>query len=201
MKLRIAVSDPLPLFQRGVMVTLRDAGFDLEAPDDLLGWARHEPQRVVLLTVDSADDWGLLAELHKASPGLISIAILPDASTSTYVRAMLTGAAAAVPRDAPPDTLKQVFEAAIAGKSLLPVEVVRVLAFPRNAGEEQSEAPSAREIEWLRMLARGVTVAQLASHAGYSERAMFRMLRDLYRRMQVGSRTEALMQARDNGWL
>jgi DNA-binding CsgD family transcriptional regulator len=44
-------------------------------------------------------------------------------------------------------------------------------------------------------------VGQLADQAGYSERAMFRMLRNLYAKLKVSTRTEALMHARERGWL
>jgi DNA-binding CsgD family transcriptional regulator len=60
---------------------------------------------------------------------------------------------------------------------------------------------SRREMEWLRQLASGTTVAKLADGAGYSERAMFRLLRDLYQRMGAQNRTEALLKARQRGWL
>jgi len=41
----------------------------------------------------------------------------------------------------------------------------------------------------------------IAERAGYSERMMFRLLRDLYQRWGVANRTEAIIHARDNGWL
>jgi DNA-binding NarL/FixJ family response regulator len=94
-----------------------------------------------------------------------------------------------------------VFSAAIRGQSLLPAEVVRALASPGPTAERGQGAPSVREIEWLRELANGVTVARLAGRAGYSERAMFRLLRELYARLRVHNRTEALMLARERGWL
>jgi DNA-binding NarL/FixJ family response regulator len=50
-------------------------------------------------------------------------------------------------------------------------------------------------------LASGRTVSQLAEQSGYSERAMFRLLRKVYVRMQVRNRTEALLRARQQGWL
>jgi len=39
------------------------------------------------------------------------------------------------------------------------------------------------EAEWLDALARGATVVSLADDYGYSERVMFRRLRDLYERL------------------
>lgn len=60
---------------------------------------------------------------------------------------------------------------------------------------------SAERLSWLRALAAGSTVARLADEAGYSERAMFRLLSALYRDMGVDGRVQALMRARDEGWL
>jgi DNA-binding NarL/FixJ family response regulator len=201
MTVRMAVVDPLPMFQRGIMVTLGEARFDPEAAVDLLGWAQREPPRVVLLSLLSSSDWVLLAELRKVAQGLLTIAVLTDASTTAYVRAVMSGAAAVLPRNASVEMVRQVVDAVVAGQTLLPVEVVQALADHRNLPAEQGAAPSAREVEWLRALATGVTVANMAARFGYSERAMFRLLRDLYERMQVGSRTEALMKAQEQGWL
>jgi hypothetical protein len=50
-------------------------------------------------------------------------------------------------------------------------------------------------------LAGGSTAAERARAAGYSERTMFRLLRALYRKLPVRNRTEALMYARDHGWI
>jgi DNA-binding NarL/FixJ family response regulator len=202
MSVRIAVSDPLPLVQHGIMAILGDAGFQPEVPEDLLDWVRQEPRRVVLFTLHAPERWKELAELCDADAGVLVIALLTETSVPTYVQAIESGAVAAVPRDAPPELVHQVFEAALEGKSLLPVEVVRVLAAPRAGREaERQEGPSLREIEWLRQLAGGTTVGQLADHAGYSERAMFRLLRELYGRVGARNRTEALMRAKGEGWL
>ncbi|MDQ3641282.1 MAG: hypothetical protein M3450_07420 [Actinomycetota bacterium] len=57
------------------------------------------------------------------------------------------------------------------------------------------------EVGWLQTLARGATVARLAGEVGYSEREMFRILSNLYQRMGVVSRTEALVQAAQWGLL
>jgi len=188
------------MFRRGIMAILDDAGFTPESPDDLLAWSHQEHHRVILLTVGSPADWTLLTQLRDQGGDATIVALLPDASVSTYVRAVMSGAAAAVPRNAVPETVKEVFEAAVEGKSLLPVEVVRALTHPPLEADEE-DMPSPREIEWLQRLADGATVTQLAERAGYSERAMFRLLRALYTRLGVKGRTEALMQAHERGWL
>jgi DNA-binding NarL/FixJ family response regulator len=88
-----------------------------------------------------------------------------------------------VPRDAAPATARAAFEAAVNGNSLLPIEVLQALASaPGDATiATTGDTPTAREIEWLRELAHGVSVAQLADRAGYSERMMFRLLVSLVR--------------------
>jgi len=49
-------------------------------------------------------------------------------------------------------------------------------------------------------MARGDSVASLATSVGYSERMMFRLLRDLYTRIGAANHIGALMKARDEGW-
>lgn len=201
MSLQIAISDPLPIFRHGLKAALGSAVFDTAAPSDLLAWSQDEQPRLLFLTLQSTEDWSLLVELQRTAASVTVVAVLTDISTTTWVRAILSGATAAVPRDAPPETMRRVFEAAMEGESLLPFDVVRALASVREPAANDQDHLAPREIEWLRDLATGATVAQIAERAGYSERAMFRLLRDLYARMRVKTRTEALIRAKERGWL
>lgn len=203
MVLRIAVCDPLPLFRRGVMTALTEAGFDSEEPDDLLAWARVEEPRAVLFTVVGHDDWALLARLCQARAEIVVLAVLDQPSIPSYVRALSAGAVAAVARHASADSVRAVFAAALRGDSLVPTNVVRALV-ERPTGDAAGPAeggPADQEREWLRQLAHGSSVARLADRAGYSERMMFRLLRELYVKLGVANRTEALIRARDEGWI
>jgi DNA-binding NarL/FixJ family response regulator len=198
---RIAVLDPLPVYRRGIMATLGEAGLIAEAPDDLFAWSQQHTRPVVFLTLQSSADWQLLTELGQLLTDPVIVAVLDDVSVPAYLRALSGGAAVALPRDASPERLRQVFEQAVRGMSLLPVDVVQALAGSGGRSEETSDGPTSRELVWLRELAKGTTVARLAERSGYSERAMFRLLHGLYRRMGVGNRTEALIRAHDQGWL
>jgi DNA-binding NarL/FixJ family response regulator len=199
--IRIAVSDPLPLFRRGVMSVLGDAGFEPQTPEELLTWIREEQRPVVLLSLLSRDDWTLLARLHETRADTMVIAVLADASTRSQIQAILGGAIAAVGRNAVPEAVRKVFDAAVAGKSILPVEVIRALTTSQPSQDEDEWVPSPQEVGWLRELTLGTTVAQLADRAGYSERAMFRVLRELYVRIGARNRMEALIRAHERGWL
>jgi DNA-binding NarL/FixJ family response regulator len=201
MSVRIAVSDSLPLFRSGIVATLGDGSFEASAPDDLRAWIREEQRQVVFLTLETARDWSLLGELREVRSDLVVVAVLVEASTAAYVRAIHAGASAVMPRASTPETIRRVFRAAISGESILPLEVVRALATGHEPPATEQESPSAREVEWLRQLAGGATVAQLAQQAGYSERAMFRLLSGLYQRMEVSNRLEALIRAHERGWL
>jgi DNA-binding CsgD family transcriptional regulator len=109
---------------------------------------------------------------------------------------------AVTPRDAQPELVRRVFEDAVGGSCLLPIEVVQAptSSAARPAGEEAAR-PTPQELGWLRQLAGGTTVGRLAHEAGYSEQAMFRLLRELYRKIGARNRTEALVLSSQRGWL
>jgi DNA-binding NarL/FixJ family response regulator len=198
---RIAVSDPLPMFHRGVADVMRNAGHDVESPEDLLAWiAAGGGRDVVLLTLLRPADWALLATLRESRPAVTLIAVIENGDLALSVRALGSGAVGVMAREADFDTVRDVLAAAISGRSVLPVEVVRALT---ATGDEQrpDRVPPETEISWIRQLTQGLTVARVAERAGYSERMMFRLLRDLYQRWGVANRTEAMIHARDNGWL
>src|SRR4051794_25379059 len=91
MLVRIAVADPLPVFRRGVMEILREAGYEPEAPDDLLAWARDEQTRAVVITVGCDADWHLLEALHRSPAEVVVVALLDQMSVAGSVRAFRAG--------------------------------------------------------------------------------------------------------------
>lgn len=184
-------------------MALAEAGLDAESPTDLLTWARIDEPRLLLFTVRTAQDWDLLPELCQARAGTTVIAVLEDASVPASVRALNAGAAGILPRDATLPTMREVVGAAARGDSLVPTSVLRALTERQPTGEPTTAAggPSTAEREWLSHLARGDNVATVAARAGYSERMMFRLLRDLYSKIGAANRTEAMIKARDEGWI
>lgn len=200
MTVRIAVVDPLPMFACGLISTLRDDGHTADAPENILEWVNGPGTPVVLLTVAGGRDWALLADVLRVRPDTVAVTVLAEANHTAYARAVAAGAAAVLPRDASPAAVRDVVRAAVNGRSLLPLEVLRSIV-AGGVSEESARLLSDDEIDWLRQLAQGTTVARLADRVGYSERMMFRLLSGLYSRLGVDNRTKALMRARDEGWL
>ncbi|MBB5082330.1 DNA-binding NarL/FixJ family response regulator [Nonomuraea endophytica] len=142
------------------------------------------------------------ADSLRAAQAAANHAVLrPDDAVTTHVRALAAGAVAAVPRDVQPSAVRATVESVVAGRTVLPIDVLRGLTTPGAVTPPEAVPPSPRELGWLRELSTGATVADVADRAGYSERMMFRLLRELYTRMRAGNRTEALLLARERGWL
>ena len=148
----------------------------------------------VLLTIRSANDWQVLREILTVNPGVKLVALLVDPTPDRHAEALRSGAHAAVAWEAPPETIVAVVSAALGGNTLLPTSVAQAVAGSGPALYDP-EWITEDEIGWLRLLANGATVQQLAEKIGYSERALYRMLHGLYGRMRVSSRTEAILQA------
>jgi DNA-binding NarL/FixJ family response regulator len=198
----VAVVDPLPLFRDGAVAALAANGHAVQTPTDVVAWARQVKNAIVVLTVRSEDDWAVLGRLCATEPAPCSVVVLLDEdSVAAGVRAVRTGARSVLMRNASAGMLRRAAAALLDGQSVLPASVVAALSAGIGAVGGRSVALSTEKLVWLRALAAGRTVAQLAEQVGYSERAMFRLLRSLYREMGVHGRVEALMVAQANGWL
>ncbi|MDP9792928.1 DNA-binding NarL/FixJ family response regulator [Catenuloplanes nepalensis] len=194
--LHIAVLDPLPLFGRGATTVLAAAGHEVQVPEDVRSWAESRRPAIVLLTLLAGSDWGLLAPLQDM-PEVTVIAVLQNLHPAA-IRAVRMGAQSVLPRTATPAVLLRTVEATADGQAVLPAEVLSMLAGAPPSGPATL---SEERLSWLRRLAAGSTVAELADTAGYSERAMFRILKQVYRDMGVGNRMQAVLRAQELGWL
>jgi DNA-binding NarL/FixJ family response regulator len=199
---QVAVIDPLPLFRDGAVAALAAAGHAVQTPADVMAWIREVRGAVVVLTVRAEADWALLAEaVGLGSSAASLVVLLEEESTAAGVRAVRAGAQSVLARQVSAEALRRAVAAVIDGQAVLPALVVAALVAGVGIDADSARVLSAERLSWLRALAAGSTVAQLADQAGYSERAMFRLLRSLYRDMGVGGRVEALLRARDEGWL
>lgn len=195
----VAVVDPLPLFCAGVAAALA-AAHVVEQPLDVLTWLHGRPTAVLIISLGSESDWSLLGAISSNYCNVAVVALTVDTNSAAGVRAVRAGACSVLRRAVRPELLRQAVDAAADGISLLPADVLRAMSGGETPGRQpKSRLVSEEQISWLRALASGSTVTDLAARSGYSERAMYRLLRDLYDQFGVRGRTEALMRAQSAG--
>ncbi|WP_198171209.1 response regulator transcription factor [Actinoplanes awajinensis] len=195
MALHVVVVDPLPLYGIGAATVLSAAGHRVDRVADALAWPRTNERALVLLTLSSRYAWDVLGELSGA--GGCKVVAVVDEGTHAGVRAVRAGATSVLARTAEPEVLLRTVEATAYGQSVLPTGLLAAL----TGASADAVRPSAERLSWLRQLSNGTTVADLARQAGYSERAMFRLLKALYTDLGTRTRMQAVMRAQELGWL
>lgn len=200
---RVAVIDPLPLFQLGIRARWPPAGTSLPRRQTSSNGSDPGQGQVVLVSISRPYAWEILRELSRFAPGPAVVVLLDPLTDEAVTRAIHLGASSVVTRSIEPDDLVVTIDMAMAGNSVVPTSslaVISKLSRPTTTSTT-GRTISSRHLEWLTILAAGGTVAELARRTGYSERTMFRLLSALYEKMGVRNRTEALMQAHEQGWL
>ena len=187
----VTVIEKAASFRRGLETALTDAGHSI-APEG-------DGADVALVTLRDEDD--CVATEHLVAKGAIVVALLPDADAASHAHALGHGATAAAPWDADPAEIVGTVEAAVAGWTRFPKPVAADLAGQWPGAHQPKPDLTADELQWLTDLASGRTVISIADESGYSERAMFRRLHELYERLGVNGRTEAIVAAQRLGLL
>ncbi len=123
---------------------------------------------------------------------------LVDPFDATGVSHAFAHGAFVADHDAEPEQVVGAIAAAADGAARIPLDLLRLLAGATHHGTPEI---SDEEAQWLAALTSGATVVKLADDFGYSERALFRRLADLYARLGASNRAEALVAAERLGVL
>ena len=137
-----------------------------------------------------------------------AVLILTAYDDDQYVFALLeAGAAGYLLKNVRRRDLIEAVRAVNAGESVLhPViarKVIDRFAHPSGKPTEESalDQLSERELEVLKLAAKGMSNKDIAQHLTLSVRTVQAHLSAVFSKMQVGSRTEAVVQALQRGWL
>lgn len=115
--------------------------------------------------------------------------------------ALRAGARGYLLKDQPVATLVDALNGIAAGEPpLSPAIARRMLAYfnPAAAAPQEAEL-TARETDVLRFIAKGLTQTETARLLGISQHTVVGYVKDLYRKLNVSSRAEAALRARDMG--
>ncbi|MBL7201389.1 MAG: response regulator transcription factor [Anaerolineae bacterium] len=145
--------------------------------------------------------------IKAANPGC-AVLVLTAYDDDQYVFAFLeAGAAGYLLKDVSIDELIKAIRAVYAGESVLHPAVARkVIDYFVGRKELQqvdleSDQLTAREQEVLKLAAKGMTNREIASELSISPRTAQVHLSNIFAKLGVGSRTEAVLYALRKGWL
>lgn len=145
----------------------------------------------------------LLRTLNPAAEAMV-ISVLAD--EETVVRAIEAGAAGYMLKDAASFELVEAVEELRAGRSPISPAIARVIVQRMNETPSASQAPlnkslTAREIDILWGIAKGLTYAELGDQLGISKQTVAVHVKNIYRKLEANNRTEAVYEASRRGLL
>lgn len=137
-----------------------------------------------------------------------AVLILTAYDDDQYIFALLeAGAAGYLLKNVRRRDLIEAVRAVHAGESVLHPTIARkvVNRFARSSGKPPEkrtpEQLTERELEVLKLAAKGMSNRDIARHLSLSIRTVQAHLSTVFSKMQVGSRTEAVVQALQKSWL
>jgi DNA-binding NarL/FixJ family response regulator len=135
-----------------------------------------------------------------------AVLVLSAYDDEPYLLALLeTGAAGFLLKNVHGQELVNAIRAVARGESVLPLslaeKVMRRLSSRSDPSQRSADLLSEREFDVLRLAARGLPNKEIARRMGLSIRTVHSHLANIFTKMQVGSRTEAVLMALRQGMI
>lgn len=174
-----------------MIALLREAGWQVLAPED------SGDCHVVLVLVRTSKGVTEVRDARLRHTDVPIIAMTDDTDADLEIELIDGGATSILPWDAEPSAVLGAIDLAAHGLSTIETSTLTWMARHGGGRTVITEA----ERSWLVHLEQGVTIAELAPLAGYSERSLYRQLSSLYHRLGVLDRSGAIAEARRRGLL
>ncbi|GGV82197.1 DNA-binding response regulator [Streptomyces griseoloalbus] len=215
MSIRVVVADDQELVRAGFGMIL-DAQDDIEVvaeagdgEEAVAAVRRHAPD-VLLLDIRMPVMDGLDAARRVCAQSACKVVMLTTFDLDEYVyEALYAGASGFLLKDVRRDDLVHAVRVVAAGDSLLAPAVTRRLVadIVRRRRERAAEAPTpqrldaltAREVETLRLLARGLSNAEIATTLFVSEHTVKTHVSNVLSKLGLRDRVQAVIRAYETG--
>jgi DNA-binding NarL/FixJ family response regulator len=214
LSIRVLIVDDQALVRAGFKMIL-DAEPEIdvvgEAPDGLAGLeaARTLQPDVVLMDIRMPELDGLEATRRLTSSGDgPRVLILTTFDLDEYVyEALRSGASGFLLKDTPPEQLVQAIHVVAEGEALIAPSITKRLIeeFVRTGGATRTEPPpgvadlTSRELEVLRLIARGLSNAEIAKELFVSETTVKTHVARVLMKLHIRDRVQAVVLAYESG--
>jgi DNA-binding NarL/FixJ family response regulator len=206
--LRLLIVDDHPLFRKGVraLIAVQNdmevtaEGDDVSAAVDL---ALREQPDVVLMDLQLPDGSGIQAtrEIVEASPSIRVLIVTMFEDDESVFAAIRAGARGYVLKGTDENDLLRAIRAVAAGEAIFsPTIASRVLTyFARPAPTPLFPMLTEREREILVLIAQGKNNPTIARQLFLSPKTIANHVSNIFAKLQVADRSEAIIRARDAG--
>lgn len=200
-RIRIIIADDHVTVREGLaailgrqsdMQVVAEAANGAEAVD---GWLEHQPDVLLLdLRMPVLDGIAVIGRIRSKAPEA-RIVVLTTFNTDSEISAAIKGGAKGyLLKDAPREELVETIRKVHAGETCIPADLVAKLV----AGMSTEDLTD-RELEILKLVARGLANKEVATHLAISEATVKTHLRSVFAKLHVLSRTEAIATASRRG--
>jgi two-component system, NarL family, response regulator LiaR len=208
--IRVLLADDHAIVRAGIRQFLEHAGdIQVVAEADDGEMAKELIQRkqpdVAVLDIQMPKSSGIeVTRWVRSNFPEVGVLVLTAFDDDPYVLAVLqAGANGYVLKTASPVDLIKAVRDVYAGKSVLDPSVTQKLLSQLSRPKDTSpvEALTSREMEVLKLVAKGFTNKAIGVQLGISDRTVQGHLAHIFGKLQAGSRTEAVMRAVSLGWI
>ncbi len=211
-KIKVMVADDHPAFREGLCRLLKDEE-DLEVvamPEDgeeAVESAKKLQPDVAIIDISMPKLNGIEAakQIRVASPSTAILMVSAYSYPSYVLAALRAGAAGYLLKNAPLHELISAVRLVHSGEGVFDLKatgkILRRLATDKVEKRKDLEELHPRELQVLNLAAKGVGNKEIANQLGISERTVQTHLVNIFRKLRVSSRTEAVLHALKEGWL
>ena len=213
MPIRILIADDHALLRQGIRNFLSlESDFEIigEAADgeETIRRASELRPDILLLDINMPKGNGIevATRLRETHPEIRILALTIHDDENYMMKMIQSGAAGYLLKDVEPSMMVQAIRRVHAGESFMEPSLTKKLfrgitdreaqkPAPQAPGMSESDKLSAREIEVLRLIGRGMSNAEIARELYLSEKTVKNHLTNIFRKIQVSDRTQAVLFA------
>ena len=177
-----------------------------ESCEDLLDEIDDLKHDIILMDIGLPGMDGIqgVKELRKLQPDILVMMLTVYEDNEMVFKALCAGACGYLLKNVKPSRLCEAIAEAIQGGSPMSANIARqVVGFFHNQGETKDEKVKVteREREILTEMSRGSSYQQVGEALFISVDTVRHHIRNIYRKLQVHSQTEAVTKALRQGWI